>query len=336
MDDISPAGKRFTVDVIVPVFNERDAIITFHDQLRQVIDPLSYRFNIHYIDDGSDDGTHEVLRNIASADERVVILELSRNFGQQAALTAGLDQADGDFVITMDGDGQHPPSLIPDMIHQAELGYDVVLAERYEEKVPLFKSRTSSFFYFLINKMGDTQINRGSADYRLLTHRVVESFRTMREYHRLVRGMVAWMGYKTVILPYKQPERIAGETKYSLKQLLRLATHAIFSFSLVPLYLGISVGLIFIILALAEMVYVLSFWVTGNIEGLAPGWSSLMFVLLIVGGSLMVTLGFIGIYVGFIFQEVKRRPIYFIRRRWTNKDQEQVTDYLETDPPPDG
>jgi dolichol-phosphate mannosyltransferase len=137
----------------------------------------------------------------------------------------------------------------------------------------------------------------------------------MREYHRLLRGMVAWMGYRSIILPYNQPARLGGKTKYSLRKMLRLAAHATFSFSLIPLYLGISVGAIFLLLAFAEVVYVLSFWITGNQASLAPGWSSLMFVLLFVGGSLMITLGFIGIYVGYIFQEVKGRPIYLVKEQ---------------------
>lgn len=144
---------------------------------------------------------------------------------------------------------------------------------------------------------------------------VVEALRNMREYHRLLRGMVAWMGFRSIILPYNQPPRIGGEFKYSLGKMFRLAAHATFSFSLIPLYLGLSVGAVFILLALIEIIYVLSFWISGHQSNLAPGWSSLMFVLLCVGGSLMITLGFIGIYVGYIFQEVKRRPIYIVREQ---------------------
>jgi dolichol-phosphate mannosyltransferase len=162
--------------------------------------------------------------------------------------------------------------------------------------------------------MGDTQILPGGADFRLMSRTVVEALKEMREYHRFLRGMVAWMGFRTVILPYHPPARLAGRSKYTLKKMLRLAGNAIFSFSLVPLYIGISLGVLMLVLAVVEMIYVLSFWVTGNQVGLAPGWSSLMFILLVVGGILMILLGFIGIYVGFIFQEVKRRPIYLVRQ----------------------
>lgn len=309
-------GTPVLVDIVIPVFNEEMAVAAFHQQLRQVIDPISeFHFSIYYVNDGSTDRTQAVLEHIAASDGRVTVLELSRNFGQQAALTAGLDQTTGQYVITMDGDGQHPPDMLLEMLRLAQAGYDVVITQRVEEHTPFLKNLTSRLFYRFINLIGDTHIEPGTPDFRLLARPVVQSLQSMREYHRLLRGMVAWVGYRVVLLPYKQPERLGGKTKYSLSKMLRLAADAIFSFSLVPLYVGISVGAIFLALALAEIIYVLSFWVTGNQAGLAPGWSSLMFVLLVVGGSLMIMLGFVGIYIGFIFQEVKRRPIYITRSK---------------------
>lgn len=319
------ASKPLLVDIVIPVYNEEQAVAALHQQLCQVIDPLATNeFRITYVNDGSSDSTQQILLGLAARDERVVVLELSRNFGHQAALTAGLDHSSGQYVITMDGDGQHPPGLLPEMLSLAQAGYDVVIGQRIEERAPFFKNVTSRLFYRLINLIGDTSIQPGAADFRLLSRPVVESLGKMREHHRLLRGMVAWMGYRTVILPYQQPERLGGKSKYSLAKMLRLAAHAIFSFSLGPLYLGISVGVIFLVLALAEMIYVLSFWVTGNQAGLAPGWSSLMFVLLVVGGSLMVMLGLVGIYVGFIFQQVKWRPIYLTRSKTEAKPATQT------------
>jgi glycosyltransferase involved in cell wall biosynthesis len=301
------------VDIIIPLFNEEESLSAFHQQLCETIDQLPYDFKIWYVNDGSTDGTQKLIEGFIQGDERIIGLELSRNFGHQAALTAGLDHSRGEFVITMDGDGQHPPGLIPEMIRLAESGYDVVIAQRLDKENASYKNITSRLFYRLINTIGDTNILAGAADFRLLRKPVVDSLKTMREYHRLLRGMVAWMGYHTVILPYNQPDRLGGKTKYSLRKMILLAAHATFSFSLIPLYLGISVGVIFLLLALAEVIYVLSFWITGTQATLAPGWSSLMFVLLFVGGCLMITLGFIGIYVGYIFQEVKGRPIYLVR-----------------------
>ena len=328
---LQKADSPIRVDIVIPVFNEEVAVIAFHQQLSQVIDSLNdFQFSIVYVNDGSTDRTQSVLERLAASDGRVVVLELSRNFGQQAALTAGLDHSSGQYVITMDGDGQHPPDLVPEMLKLAQSGYDVVLTQRVEEHTPLFKNVTSRLFYRFINFIGDTHIEPGAPDFRLLTRPVVQSLQSMREYHRLLRGMVAWIGYRTVIIPYKQPERLGGTSKYSLSRLLRLAVDAVFSFSLVPLYLGISVGALFLALALAEMIYVLSFWVTGNQAGLAPGWSSLMFVLLVVGGSIMIMLGFVGVYIGFIFQEVKRRPIYITRSKIGGQATNPVADPTST------
>jgi polyisoprenyl-phosphate glycosyltransferase len=299
----------------VPVFDEEQAVLAFHEQLRQVLDTLAFIFTIYYIDDGSTDHTVEHLHDIARRDPRVQVVELSRNFGHQAALTAGLDLAQGDLVITMDGDGQHPPALIPQMLVLAQAGYEVVLTQRVDETgVSRFKRWTSDQFYRLINRIGDTHILPGSADFRLMARPVVDALRNMREYHRFLRGMVAWSGYRSVILPFTPPARLGGKSKYSPRKMLGLGMDAVFSFSLVPLYIALSVGVLFLCMALAEVVYVLSFWVSGHTERLAPGWSSLMFMLLLVGGALMVFLGFLGIYIGYIFQEVKRRPIYLVRR----------------------
>ncbi len=165
----------------------------------------------------------------------------------------------------------------------------------------------------MINVISGTQIVPGTADFRALTRPAVDALKAMPEYHRFLRGMVSWIGYSAVILPYLPADRISGASKYSLGKMVRLALDAVFSFSLTPLYLGLSLGGFMFCLAAGEMVYVLSFWVTGRTSSLAPGWSSLMFVILIVGGILMVLLGFIGIYVGYIFQEVKHRPVYLLK-----------------------
>jgi dolichol-phosphate mannosyltransferase len=166
----------------------------------------------------------------------------------------------------------------------------------------------------LINRISGTRIEPGAADFRGLSRPAVDALKTMPEYHRFLRGMISWIGFKSVILPYRESSRVAGQSKYSLKKMSRLAMDAIFSFSLVPLYIGLSAGGVFFCLAALEMVYVLSFWVKGDTSTLAPGWSSLMFVVLIASGMLMVLLGFIGIYVGYIFQEVKRRPVYLLKK----------------------
>ncbi len=302
------------VDIVVPVFNEEDGIESFHHSLIQVIDDLPYLFHIFYINDGSGDRTQELLTSLAVQDKRVTVVELSRNFGHQSALCAGLDLADGDVVISMDGDGQNPPGLIPEMLSLFRNGYDIILMQRLDQiKLRSFKRLTSSGFYWLIKRLSNTPVIPGVADFRLMARNAVQAFRQMPEYHRFLRGMITWMGFKTVIVPFETVERLAGKSKYSLKKMVKLALDAIFSFSLTPLWIGLLTGGFFFALAVLEVIYVLSFWITGKQASLAPGWSSLIFVILIVGGTIMINLGFIGVYVGYIFQEAKHRPVYLIR-----------------------
>jgi dolichol-phosphate mannosyltransferase len=312
---MSESSRIQTVDIVIPIYNEGDAIRAFHAQLTAALADLPQRFRITYINDGSKDNSQAVLEQLYADNSDLRVVELSRNFGHQAAISAGLDLADSDAVITLDGDGEHPPALIADMLRLAEEGYDIIAAQRREpQKASWFKQATSKAFYWMINRIGDTQINPGAADFRLITRPVLNSLKQFHEYHRFLRGLIAWMGYRSAILPYTPTPRISGQSKYSLKKMLTLATNAIFSFSLVPLYFAISLGGLFILLAIVEAIYVLSFWFSGQQSGLAPGWSSLMFVLLTIGGMIMISLGIIGVYLGYIFQEVKGRPVYLVRR----------------------
>lgn len=308
-------GKaRASVDIVVPLYNEADVIERSHAALRAVIDALPYYFTIYWINDGSTDETSDVLQRLSRGAGNTEVIELSRNFGHQAALTAGIAAAQGDIVITMDGDGQHPPELIPQMLDLVMQGYDIVQGQRVDAGASgAFKRWTSGGFYQLLNFISGTRVRPGAADFRALSRQAVDALKSMPEYHRFLRGMISWMGFPSVILPYAEPRRIAGKSKYSLGKMLRLAMDALFSFSLAPLYVGLSLGGVLLCLALFEMAYVLSFWLTGRTSGLAAGWSSLMFVILIVGGMLMVLLGFIGVYVGYIFQEVKRRPVFLAK-----------------------
>ncbi len=219
------------------------------------------------MNDGSEDGTEESLQSVRQVDRRVTALSLSTNFGHQAALTAGLDHATGDIVISMDGDGQHPPEMIPQMIELIAQGYDIVQGQRADEaRASFFKKFTSDLFYKLINTVSGTQMIAGAADFRALNRQAVDALKAMPEYHRFLRGMISWMGYKSVILPYHQPPRMAGRSKYSLGKMFRLASDAIFSFSLIPLYIGLSSGLIFFALAFAQLSWVLWLSISNNTE----------------------------------------------------------------------
>ena len=312
-----------TISIVIPMYNEEQSAELFYQTLTATIDTLPYLFEIIFVNDGSSDQTQMKLAGFAQNDARIQILELSRNFGHQAALCAGLESATGDLILTMDGDGQHPAGLIPEMIRLCENGYDIVQTQRLDDgEKKTFKKRTSAFFYKVINKIGDTRTIPGGADFRLMTRQVVDNLIAMPEYHRFLRGMVPWLGFKSVILPFHPQTRIAGESKYSLSKMLRLASDAVFSFSMMPLYIGLSSGVLFLVLALVEVIYVLSFWISGRSAELSPGWSSLMFMMLIIAAVLMFILGFIGVYVGYIFQEVKHRPVYIIKNKNIRKDEE--------------
>lgn len=303
------------LDIVIPVFNEDEAIGEFFDHLSRVVRSLEgIQTRYLFIDDGSTDGTADMITQMDALDERIHLISLSRNFGHQAAITAGLDHSDADCVITMDGDGQHPPEMIQEMIEQYMLGYDIVLAQRVDNgDEGFFKRVTSHLFYRFLRFLSDTQMVPGVADFRLLSGEVVAQLKQMREYHRYLRGMVSWLGFRVSILPYSVSRRIAGKSKYSLKKMIRLSMDAVFSFSLVPLYIGIGLGALFLLGAVIEAGYVLSLWLRGMYNQLAPGWSSLMFMLLVVGGVLMIMLGVVGLYIGYIFQEVKHRPLYVIK-----------------------
>ena len=308
--------KQHVIDLVIPVFNEAGVVEQTYASICKIIDPLPHKFTIYYVDDGSQDTTVRCLLSLAEKDKRIILLQLARNFGHQAALSAGLDASMGDLVISMDADGQHPAEMIPQMIQLFEQGYDIIQAQRIEEGQGLsFKQISSSGFYAVINRISGTRILQGAADFRGMSRQAVDALKSMPEYHRFLRGMISWMGYRSVILPYHETGRVGGKSKYSIGKMFRLAMDAIFSFSLMPLYIGLSAGGLFFCLAALEMIYVLSFWVTGRTSNLAPGWSSLMFVILIVSGIIMVLLGFIGVYVGYIFQEVKRRPVYLLKKR---------------------
>lgn len=309
-------SDKTKVSIVIPVFNEAGVIEQTHLKVVSAIDALPYTFSVYYVDDGSSDGTDAILEAIAAKDGRFQPLILSRNFGHQAALTAGLDHADGDVIISMDGDGQHPPELIGEMIGLVEQGYDIVQAQRIEDGGVLsFKKISSGVFYALLNRISGTRVQPGAADFRALSRQALDALKSMPEYHRFLRGMIAWMGYKSLILPYHEPRRTAGISKYSLAKMLRLASDAVFSFSLMPLYIGLSVGGLFLILAMVQIVYVLLLWLTGQYDRIVPGWSSLMAVTLIASGIIMILLGFIGVYVGYIFQQVKGRPVYLVKNK---------------------
>jgi polyisoprenyl-phosphate glycosyltransferase len=303
------------IDIVVPLYNEGAGLRQFHGSLLAEAGKLGRAWRILYVNDGSDDTTQDILNEICRSDPRVAALELSRNFGHQAALSAGLDYADADAVIMMDGDGQHPPELIHEMVRLHDAGYEIVQMQRVDtqESAGPVKQMTARGFYWLLNRMGEVRISQGSADFRLIDRKVCKALQSIREYHRFWRGIVSWVGYRAVILPYRPGRRDHGTTKYSLRKMLRLAGDGLFSFSLLPLRIGLFLGALLGVLASVEFVYILILHLPAYRHRLVPGWSSLILLVTISSSILMILIGIIGIYVGMIFQEVKRRPVYLLR-----------------------
>lgn len=306
--------SRPTVSIIAPCYNEAEAVDLFYAELARVLDSLdAFRFEIILVDDGSTDGTLVRLNRIAARDSRVRVYALSRNFGHQAALSAGLDAATGDAVLMLDSDLQHPPSLIPSMLLRWREGYDVVCTVRERtEDAGWFKRITSDGFYRLFNRLSGTRIEPGAADFCLLSRRACNALNSLHERHRFLRGLVTWIGYPHCYVPYRAAERVAGRSKYDRRRMLTLAADAVFSFSAQPMRFASRVGLAVVLIGLAYLAYVVGrAFLWGD---LVDGWASLIGVVLLLGGVQLTFLGVIGEYVGRIFEETKGRPLYLLKQ----------------------
>jgi len=303
------------LSIVIPVYNEIAGLPQFHASLLTALQNIAWNWSIWYVNDGSTDGTGPWVEQTSRGDARIHLIELSRNFGHQAALTAGLEIVPGDAVIVMDGDGQHPPAMIPQMLGLHEQGFDIVLTERKSTAgASMLKGLGARLFYSVLSRTSSISVVPNAADFRLMSRIVVDALNRMPEYHRFLRGMVHWLGFRSTTIEYQAPVRIAGESKYSFRKMLNLANHALFSFSLFPLKLCIACGLLLILLSAAEAMYAAGIYFSPQRSTLVPGWSSLMFFLLGIGGVQLMMLGVIGLYIGYIFEEVKRRPVYVIRR----------------------
>ncbi|WP_460166644.1 glycosyltransferase family 2 protein [Thermostilla marina] len=303
------------ITIISPFFNEESSVSLFFDAVYAVSCSLRSRghtVDFIFVDDGSTDGTLDALQTLARQHSGVTVLSLSRNFGHQIALTAGIDHANADAAILLDSDLQHPPELIPVLVDRWENGYKIVQTIRnHTEDASLLKSLTSSLFYRVFNFFSDTPIQMHAADFCLIDRSVISALQSMPERHRFLRGMLAWMGYPRTYVQYTAPPRIAGQSKYTFRKMLRLATDALFSFSSRPARLASHVGLS---LALAGILY-LAYVVIGYTFALpfVHGWASLISTQLILHGITLFILGIHGQYISRIYEEDKRRPLYFIQ-----------------------
>ncbi|MBZ5666387.1 MAG: glycosyltransferase family 2 protein [Acidobacteriia bacterium] len=300
------------LSVIVPCKNEEAVLRETHRRLVGVLQQLIAGFEIVYVDDGSTDSTFDLLREIQGTDSRVRIVQLSRNFGHQVAITAGLEHASGKAAVLIDADLQDPPEVIPMMVEQWRNGFDVVYGLRTErDGETLFKLWTAKAFYRLINHLSGIPIALDTGDFRLMDRKVVNALLDMPEHDRFLRGMISWLGFRQIAVPYRRAARQFGETKYPLLKMLRFAMDGIASFSALPLKMatwlgfsasGVAIGLI--LYAICVHVFT-NRWVTG--------WTSLFIAVLFVGGAQLVCLGIIGEYVGRIYGETKRRPLYLVQ-----------------------
>lgn len=298
------------LSVVVPCFNEQDVLRATHSRLTNAIDAIGIAWEIIYIDDGSSDLTREILLSLA-ADQRVKVLSLSRNFGHQAAVTAGLQHAAGNAVAIIDADLQDPPEVIEEMVKKWREGYDVAYGMRTaREGESSFKLWTARVFYRLMNRLSDVPIPLDVGDFRLLSRRAVDAFNSMPECDRFIRGMVAWVGFRQVAVPYVRERRHAGTSKYPLRKMLRFAWDGILSFSDVPARLATVVGFVVLVFAFLVSLQVLIAYFFSNDR--VPGWTSTFLAILFLGGVQSLCIGVLGQYIARIYREVKKRPLYLV------------------------
>ena len=297
--------------VIIPVYNEAEVVPTLYRRLTRVMEGLGEPYEIIFVNDGSRDDSPTLLRELWDRDKRVRFLSLSRNFGHQIAITAGLDRSSGQAVIVMDADLQDPPEVIPQLIEQWRKGYDVVFAVRERRRGDgLFKRATAALFYRLFRHLSATDVPVDAGDFRLMSRRAVEALNAIRERNRFIRGLAGWIGFPQTSVPFVRDVRHAGETKYSLKQMVRFAFNGIISFSLVPLQLAGYLG--FVVSATSFFYMAYAIWLKLFTDRVVLGWTSVMVAVLFLGGVQLVSLGIIGEYLGRIYEEVKQRPLYIV------------------------
>jgi polyisoprenyl-phosphate glycosyltransferase len=299
------------LSVVAPVYNEEATIDEFYVRVGRALEGVP--FELVLVDDGSKDDSPAILERLADSDPRVRIVYLSRNFGHQTALTAGLDHAQGDAVVMLDADLQDPPELIPRMLDHWRAGCDVVYAVREQrEGESAFKIATARWFYKLFDKLAQVELQHNSGDFRLLDRRALDALLSMRERNRFLRGMTVWVGYTQAAVPYRRDPRHAGETKYTVSKMLRFSLDAISSFSHRPLQLATLLGFIISTLAFIAIPVVVVLRLLGSY---LPGFGAITITILLLGGIQLITIGIIGEYVGRIYDEVKGRPLYLVRAR---------------------
>jgi glycosyltransferase involved in cell wall biosynthesis len=321
-----------TIDLICPVFEEEETIGLFHVKLSSIADELSSRYScrIFYVVDPSRDRTEAILRDICNSDSRVEVLVMSRRFGHQLALIAGMDHSRGDAIVMLDSDLQHPPELITQLVELWKDGADVVQCVRQDgPEQNLLKRLMSRWFYRIFLRLGDIELPAGAADYRLLSRRVLDVLRAqVREHNPFLRGLVSWVGFKIVYVPFTPAQRERGKSKYSASALINFALNGICSFSKVPLRFSIAAGCILAVVSILSAMIQLAIYFFGHFD--VPGWASLFATVSLIGGIQLIFLGVVGEYIGLIFDEVKNRPRYVLDRHYQSGRLTLVHDQRES------
>jgi polyisoprenyl-phosphate glycosyltransferase len=301
------------LSVVSPVYNEEQVLEAFCDELTQVLSSLGITYEIILVDDGSSDRSPAIIAKRCEADSSVKAIHLARNFGQQAALTAGIEAALGRAVVTMDADLQHPPQELPRMVAAWKQGNALIAMERdVTKRISLVKRSGTALFYFFLNRWSEIPLGHNMPDFRLMDRAVVDRFKEFPERNRFIRGLVSWLGFKPLVLHFSAPADQKEQTNYSFRKMARLAMDALTSFTAFPLRVALYSGLVVSLFSAAYLLYTL--YVVLFLDTAVKGWASLISVILFLGGCQMVFLGIIGEYVFRIYTEVKRRPIYIVKQ----------------------
>ncbi len=298
------------ISIVIPVYNEAGNLKIILHAIKKVFESLPYDFSIIFVNDGSQDETLNIIKKLSEENNEVGYISFSRNFGHQNALKAGFDSSNADAVISMDGDMQHPPTVIPELINLWENGNDIVYTIRKDHKeLPMLKRTTSNLFYKIMNQLSSIELERGTADFRLLDKKVVNVLRDIKEYDLFWRGMVKWLGFKQISIEYSPAERASGKSKYTIKKMLELALRGITSFSTKPLSIAIYIGFLSSLISILYIPYALVSYFYGHV---ISGWASIIVTIAFFGGLQLMILGIIGIYLGKLFMQSKNRPHYIV------------------------
>ena len=302
------------ISVVIPMYYEEEVVDICYKRVVNNLKKLSdkYNYEIIFINDGSKDSTLEILKKIASNDDNVKIISFSRNFGHQAAVTAGIRNVTGDAVIIMDADLQDPPELFEGMIEKWEEGYEVVYGKRKtREGESIFKLLTARMFYNTLNKLSEIEIPKDTGDFRLVDRKVIDVIATLPEHNKFLRGLFSWVGFNQYAYEYNRVNRVAGKTKYPFKKMFKLATDGILSFSAKPLKIVGAIGIFSVIVSIIILIYSIVSYMF-KLNSLTPGWTSIMCTMTFIGGIILISLGMIGEYIARIYEESLGRPEYII------------------------